>query len=387
MAKRKTLGLLRKMGKTRLLAVVLVGSVLVLQTMTIKMPAIQACSSTVSSVEGNLDVQVTVGSIYFRGEMAEFYILVSYLGEPVDNASISASLYYNGALDANLSTSVEYVSAGLYAVPYTIPINASTGTYAMVVKATQKTCSSMLSGMALESFLLSPTLTGWNAWLVGIQGNITIIKTDVGTIEVSLEGINAALGSINGGIATIETNIGSIQTDISSIKATLKSVNGTMATIQTNIGEIQVNLSQINAKLVALNGTVATVQTSVGEIQVSLSQINATLVELNGTAAIIRTDVETIKTSINDIDLSITKIQGNIATITTTLGEINGTIISIQGNIATINTNIGEIKTSLPSKQTTTLGLPIVSILAAVAAIASITSVAILLRKREETKY
>jgi len=307
-----------------------------------------------------LDVQVDVGSIHFRGEMAEFYILVSYLGEPVDDANISAMLYYNGTLHANLSASVEHVATGLYRVPYTIPIDASAGTYAMVVEATKKIkCLQTLSGIALGSFLLSPTLTSWNAWIIEIQGDIATIKTDIGTIKVSLEAINATLVSIDGRIATIETNIGSIQTDIIAINATLKSINGTLATIQTDIGEIKVSLSQINAKLVALNETVATIQTEIG----------------------------TIKTSIENIQLKITNIEGDIATINTTLGEIQGTLVSIQEDIATIKTDIGEIKVSLPPSQVTTLGIPVAAVLAAIAAVGSILSVVLLLRKRKVTKY
>jgi len=389
------------------------------------------------TVGAKLDVQVEVGSIHFRGEMAEFYVLVSYLGEPVDNASISAVLYYNGTLHANLSASVEYVATGLYRTPYTIPIDASAGTYAMVIEATKKIkCFQTLSGIALGGFLLSPTLTSWNAWIIEVQGDIAAIKTDIGTIKVSLEAIDARLVSIDGRIATIETdigvikadidsielrltkiegdivtisttlgkingtivsiqadvatiktNIGSIQTDISAINATLKSINGTVATIQTDIGTIQTDISTINATLKSINGTMALIQSDIGEIQVSSSQINAKLVALNVTVATIQTEIGTIKTSIEDIQLKITNIEGDMATISTTLGDINGTIVSIQGDIAIIRTDIGEIKVSLPQIQTTAVGIPIASILAAVAAVGSTISVVMLLRKRKKTKY
>ncbi|MCK4668488.1 hypothetical protein KAT21_00005, partial [Candidatus Bathyarchaeota archaeon] len=59
----------------------------------------------------------------------------------------------------------------------------------------------------------------------------------------------------------------------------------------------------------------------------------------------------------------------------------NGTIVSIHGDIVNITTDLGEIKMSLPPAQTTTLGIPILSILAAIAAIASTLSAIVLLRK------
>ena len=110
--------------------------------------------------EVTLDVEAEVGSMHFRGEMAEFYILVSLNGDPV-NASVKADLYYNGTLHSNLNALVQSASTGLYRVPYTIPLNASDGTYALVVDA----CYQTVDGTALTSFLLSQTLTGWGAWL------------------------------------------------------------------------------------------------------------------------------------------------------------------------------------------------------------------------------
>jgi hypothetical protein len=109
-----------------------------------------------------LDVEADVGSIHFNGEIADFYVLVSSSGTP-KNATLTADLYYNGTLYANLTSLVQYVDTGLYRIPYTIPCDASAGTYALVVNA--RHCTG--EGTALKSFLLSQTLAGWNAWLTG----------------------------------------------------------------------------------------------------------------------------------------------------------------------------------------------------------------------------
>jgi prefoldin subunit 5 len=323
---------------------------LLLQSIVFNISKTYACGT----VTDPLDVEADVGSIHFRGEMAEFYILVSYMGKPVD-AEISAMLYYNGSLFTDLTDSEENVTTGLYMIQYSIPMNASAGTYALVVNAAHCT----LKGTALTSFLLSQTLTNWNAWIIDIQGKLATIQTDIGTIKVSLEAINARLVSIEGRIATIETDIGSIKTDISSINATLKSINGTMVTIQSNIGEIQITLTQINAKLAALNSTVA----------------------------IIQTDIGIIKTTLEDIKLNISSIKGNIAYINTTLGDIQGILVSIQGDIATIKTDIGNITTSLPPTQTVSLGIPIAAIFGGIAAVGSSISAGLLLRRRKTNKH
>ena len=80
-----------------------------------------------------LDVEADVGSIHFNGETADFYVLVSLQGAPKD-ATLNASLYFDGALYANLTSLVQHVDTGLYRIPYTIPCEASAGTYALVVR-------------------------------------------------------------------------------------------------------------------------------------------------------------------------------------------------------------------------------------------------------------
>jgi prefoldin subunit 5 len=339
-----------KFRKSYLSVMVLACVMFLLQAAVFNIPKTSACGM----VTGTLDVEADVGSIHFRGEMAEFYILVSYSGKPMD-ADISAMLYYNGSLLANMTAFAEHVATGLYIIRYSIPMEALAGTYALVVNASHCT----FRGTALKSFLLSQTLTNWNAWIIDIQGNMAIIQTDIGTIKVSLEAINATLISIDGRIATIETDLGIIKTDISNIELRLTSIEGNIAIINSAIGEIQISLSQINAKLTSLNGTVATIQTDIGIIKVTLE----------------------------DLRLNVTNIQGNIANINTTLGNIEGTLVSIQGDIATIKTDIGNITVSLPSTEITTLGIPIAAILAGIGAAGSSISVALLLRKRKTSNH
>ena len=159
-----------KAKKTRALISILVCAVLLVQLTTF-VSISQACVTVPSEP---LDVEADVGSIHFNGETADFYVLVSSSGAPM-NATLTADLYYDGALYANLTSLVQYVDTGLYRIPYTIPCDASAGTYALVVNAYCYT----VEGTALKSFLLSQTLTGWNAWLTEIRNNVAIIKTDV----------------------------------------------------------------------------------------------------------------------------------------------------------------------------------------------------------------
>jgi thermitase len=268
-----------------------------------------------------IEIETEVGSTHFRGEIAEFYILVSGLGKPVD-ANINATLYYNGNIHEDLSTSVENIDLGFYRIPYTIPIDASTGTYALLVEARYLS----LSGVSLKSFLLSPTLTEWNAWLIDIQGDIATIKTDIGTIKVSLEDINPRLEDIEERLPFQKTIV---------------------ATIDTEIGVIWVDLADINAVLTSIDGRIATVDTDIGLMQVDISKINAELITLSGTTATIKSDLGTITTDTANIRLKVTEISEDTATIETTFGTFTGEITSMEKDIATIETDFGTVKANI----------------------------------------
>ncbi len=289
---------------------------------------------TVTVSRTTLEVEVDVGSIHFRGEMAEFYVLVSSMGEPVD-ATINALLYYsNGTLHEDLTSFVEHVATGLYRVPYTIPIDAPTGTYVLVSNASLFT----IKGSSLGSFLVSPTLT--DAWLVDIEDDIVTIKTDISTIKVSLESINAKIEDI---------------IDMLPFK------KEKVAVIDTDIGAVRADLADINAELTAFNGEIAT----------------------------IKTDVGTLTTDAENIELEVTNVDGDTATISTILGTIQGRVISIQDDVVIIETEIGIVEVTLPPTQTTIpIKIPIEWALLLLAATASITVIAtLLLRKHKENNY
>jgi flagellin-like hook-associated protein FlgL len=244
-----------KAKKTRALISIIACAILLLQA-TAFVSLSQAC---VTLPTEPLDVEADVGSIHFNGEIADFYVLVSSEGTPT-NATLTAILYYDGAMYDNLTSLVQYVETGLYRIPYNIPGEASAGTYALVVNANYYT----VEGTTLKSFLLSQTLTGWNAWLTEIRNNVAIIKTDVGTIQVSLENVNATIVSIEENVVTIETDIGIIKTDINTLQVDVTAIQNNIVTIETNIGEMQVNLTQLNSVIVELNGTVVNIQTDIG---------------------------------------------------------------------------------------------------------------------------
>jgi hypothetical protein len=174
--------------------------------------------------------------------MAEFYILTSSLGEPV-NAEVSAQLYFNGSLYADLSDAIETISQGFYRVPYTIPGNASTGTYTLIVKAKYYS----LSGVSIESFQLSRTLSGWNAQIQEIRDDIaTFVIPDLGAIRLNLTAINMTLQDIFLKVIAINGTTARIETTLGIVNGTVTEMKGNMATvIVPGLGQIQTDVSSL----------------------------------------------------------------------------------------------------------------------------------------------
>jgi len=255
-------------------------------------------SVTVSAAApaAQLDVKVDVGSIHFRGEIAEFYVATSFVGESVD-AEINATIYYNGALHEDLSASLERIAKGFYRVLYTIPSDAPVGTYVLFVNAS----FFAWKGISLKAFLVSPTLTAQNAMITDIQGDVATILTDTDAIRASLDAIDA--------------------------------------------------------RLIGIEGTVAKIYSTLGELETSVVTINATLIEIDENVVTIESILNTIEADIGDINAEIAEINGNMVTIKTDIGTIKGTIISIQGDTAAIKTDIGIIKAILEKRQRLTIQL------------------------------
>ena len=192
-----------------------------------------------------LNVQVKVGTMHFAGEMAEFYILTSSLGEPI-NAEVSAQLYFNGSLYADLSDAIETLSQGFYRIPCTIPGNASAGTYTLIVKAKYYS----LSGVSIESFQLSRTLSGWNAQIQEIRENIaTFVIPDLGAIRLNLTALtdmNMTLQNIFLKVIAINGTTARIETTLGIVNGTVTEIKGNMATIVVpGLGQVQTDISNL----------------------------------------------------------------------------------------------------------------------------------------------
>lgn len=330
--------------------------------------AVLWCESEPSSIY----VDVEVGKLYFLGEILTVYALTSVDGVPTDIDDIEFSVYHEtlGPMNVAQLLPIVHVDTGLYAVTTTLTGDTAPGNYLIEVKANKTT------------YWLCELVYGdwWSEWLWWFEN---IGEYEIAQAWDEFGGTYEGMWPVTIHGAGIEGFI--VSPTLIGMNAMLMGIEGDIATISTNIGLIQLNLTAVNAKLISIQDDLAIISTTLGEIEVKLDDINATLVALNGTVATIQTDVGTIQTNVSNIKLAITSIEGDIATIKTTLGTVEGKITTIEGNMATIETDLGTVKADISDvkgvQETLTVPLYADVALTLIAAIGAILVVILMRRK------
>jgi len=314
-----------------------------------------------------LAVSVDVGSVHFRGEVAGFYILVAHHGRPVNATGLNATLYWPNGTKTQLPCA--QLDTGFYKTTFSIPADAPTGTYTLLVIARLNTTHVDAWGSAMRSFPLSPTLTGWNAMLVAIENDTAIIKTDVGVIKMNLTEIRAEIEGVQDDLIVIKTDVGTILAKLDALNATLVEVKGHVLEIRTILSELEVRIDDINATVVDILGYCVLINTTLGELRARLEAINATLTDLiidaeGNIIAEIQTALGQVEARLDELnatltDLIITSKNELMALIETKAGEIlarleavNATIISVLSDemgdyYVLMNTTLGELEVEL----------------------------------------
>jgi hypothetical protein len=224
-----------------------------------------------------LGLQLDCGSVHFSGEIVTFYAQATFKGQPV-NATITETLLYEP--DGTKSTlTLQLIATGLYKSSYSLPSEAEPGSYALTVTATYETENIVSKGASFKSFLVSPTLSGWNALLVGLNGTVGTIRTDLGLVQVQFDEINASLSSFSGNVVALNSTLGTIQTDLHTIKLEVTAINGTTATIQTLLGTV-------NGTVTSINDQTATIMVPrIGQVQADISGLKQTSADLKQTSS------------------------------------------------------------------------------------------------------
>jgi hypothetical protein len=198
------------------------------------------------AVESYIPLSVTaeVGSLHFKGETAEFTILTTDSGKPVNATSLKTKLYFNGTLINDLSGTIESVDTGCYMIPYNIPSDAKPGEYTLLVEAEYYGAS----GATIAKFTISPTLTGL---ITEIQNGIATISNGITNLSLNLTAMNATLTGLvvdNGQVlARIDTTAGALTTKLDTINATIGNVNGNTVTLSSMLGNITTKLDGIQS--------------------------------------------------------------------------------------------------------------------------------------------
>lgn len=107
-----------------------------------------------------LEIQMDVGAIFFKGETAEFYVQTSLRGAPVDVTSMKVTLYKPD--ETNETLEAQRIAKGLYKIAYSIKGKGSMeGTYTLTVEASYNSDTVDAVGTSLETFVVK---SPWREW-------------------------------------------------------------------------------------------------------------------------------------------------------------------------------------------------------------------------------
>lgn len=293
-------------------------------------------------------------SEYLPGDTISFYVNSSFLftlevgiSDPDDIPFSGFTINHNMWLHMGMKWIVPYYAQSplMYCpLPSDVPtgnwtwyaINlddgqlAAEGNFTVTTRPTLKTILERLDE-------LDVTISSIGKDLIIIIGNQAEMMADIEDIESFLNEMNAVLTDVEGDIAIIKTDVGKIKVDIAVLDLTELSANLTtiingMARIETDIGTISVNMTTLadlteetNAKVIGIEDDVALIKTDVGEIKADISGL-----------------------SLEDLNATLTAIHNDTAILRTTLGEMEGKVTSINNNVVTILVpGIGEIQTNI----------------------------------------
>ncbi len=102
-----------------------------------------------------LSVSLDTGAVYFPGDTAVIYTLVTLNGAPMGPQGVQVQLILVRPNGSNATLQTTSVGPGLYKATYAVPATGSLGTYALVV-VVHATVSSG-DGAAVKSFVVKPT--------------------------------------------------------------------------------------------------------------------------------------------------------------------------------------------------------------------------------------
>lgn len=199
-----------------------------------------------------LSATADVGSVYFGGEIAQFRILVSFLGKPV-NASKLTAVFYGVAGEVvgrySYPENITILDTGVYEFSYVIDVGVN-GTYTLALYAEYLE----LKASTLKSFLVSQTLSGWNGTITKIERDIaTVVIPELREIQLNLTEINATLVDVllEGKEIWLQINssLGSLSVELSNIEPKVVNIEDGVLSIQTSIGTVETKIDDVSASV------------------------------------------------------------------------------------------------------------------------------------------
>ncbi|MEM4535211.1 MAG: carboxypeptidase regulatory-like domain-containing protein, partial [Desulfurococcaceae archaeon] len=196
-----------------------------------------------------------------------------------------------------------------------------------------------------------------NAVLVAIKDDVAIIRTDVGVVRARVEALYPILLSIQGYVVLVLTQLGEIRSDLRTIMSMIESSrDAVISEIRGGVAELKLYMDESTTTLsIKLDSLTSLVESSRSAVIERIENGTATLrLELAGVETRIKAKLDALEPvliRVNETTATIlTRIgvlETNVSSILRSLAELNATITRVSGDVATVITSIGELRVNV----------------------------------------
>ncbi|MEM3830089.1 MAG: alpha-2-macroglobulin, partial [Conexivisphaerales archaeon] len=213
---------------------------------TVQVPVLILSVDKVVSPNVNLqNVQSGIGIIMLGGTTLTVYTTVTYLGQPVSGATVTAT--YNGT-----TYTAQYMN-GNYV--FNVTVNNVQYESDLQIMATY-------AGMNSNQVILPLT--------VNLNEQAAISKT-LSTLNASLISLNSTVNSLTQKLSSLNASITSLQSSVQTLNSEYSSLSGTVSSLNSTVNSLTQKLSSLNASITSLQSSVQTLNSEYSSLSGTVS--------------------------------------------------------------------------------------------------------------------
>ncbi|AHC52676.1 hypothetical protein SUSAZ_11085 [Sulfolobus acidocaldarius SUSAZ] len=201
--------------------------------------------------------------VTYQGLPAYILAQVSFAGQPVTTASVSAQVYYPTGTQ---TVTASVISSGKYAGMYNITIMPPTESvqnyvFQLLIVANYTTSS----GQTLSTNYLMSVQANQNLQAL-VNKDISSLVQNITNLENTVSNLQTQISTLNSSLSSLSQRITSLQNTLASLNSTISSLSGTASSLSSQLNALQGKISSLNSSIANLSGQLNSLQNKVNSL-------------------------------------------------------------------------------------------------------------------------